>query len=788
MPESGVVTLVGRWLASNGWSPAQGRLLITPLRRVVENGKTALVPDDTFSVELVNGRIPHRVTCPVDLDDAVETLLHVEEHVLGMRVRTKVVRVEGPVVDLPRAVPVSLSVEDRAVVRAATSGAPVSEAGSPVAAMAAAGAGGGEAPPRPEAPLRPVAPAHRGTIGLGTAGASLLTGFAGQLGGASSPPGTSEVRPARATVPGLWQWGRAWSQTGLRKVRVVAVGSSSTQGVGASHIERSFVSRLGQILGEPGRHYPAADGGWLSSGVPLIVDADLGFRSRRLLGGEWIERDLPSGTTLLTVFHGQGSNNGSFEVSVDGGAPVSVIPDRSGQADRADGEWTSPPLPPGTRTVRITAREAVTISGVYAHTDSAGTGIQVFIAGKGGTQSGNYLPSRIMGSHCDRVARLDPDLIVIQLGANDYAAGVAPEVYAERMRQQLNLYRTVCSRRPSILLLHTFRRFDVTTPAHRWEDYARAAHQLAKELDDVAVIDVSAHFPVTQDVDDADMDLVHVDRIHLSDAGHGLTARLIADQLRLPLVPRSAPPTPDHPVGRDPAANRGVVVALRASELDGGPGDRIAEFTPHQGTEPGPRQEREDARPELRVEAGRWFLRFDRVDGPRWMQSPAWSRAHTPPVTVFLVARPRDVHGTWVSGHSGSYLAWFTAGNPLCHMMCGAGGLSAPDAATVWTGVGRWNVFAAVFDGERSRHLTYGHEVTRIVTGTGPAASLPGLTLATNAATTGVYADIDIADLVVVDRAFTDTELQGGADWLARHYRLDQAGRTSVTAGPLSAG
>ncbi|WP_337661692.1 type I-E CRISPR-associated protein Cas6/Cse3/CasE [Actinoalloteichus sp. AHMU CJ021] len=143
----------------------------------------------------------------------------------------------------------------------------------------------------------------------------------------------------------------------------------------------------------PNRHRHVPAGGGTADGV----DADLGFRSRRLLGGEWIERDLPSGTTLLTVFHGQGSNNGSFEVSVDGGAPVSVIPDRSGQADRADGEWTSPPLPPGTRAVRITAREAVTISGVYAHTDSAGTGIQVFIAGKGGTQSGNYLPSRIMG-------------------------------------------------------------------------------------------------------------------------------------------------------------------------------------------------------------------------------------------------------------------------------------------------------------------------------------------------------------------------------------------------------
>ncbi|APU16590.1 SGNH/GDSL hydrolase family protein [Actinoalloteichus fjordicus] len=582
-------------------------------------------------------------------------------------------------------------------------------------------------------------------------------------------------------TPGLWEWRRRRMFADVEPVRIVWIGSSTVGGEGARTQEGTAAALVGRTLGEAGTHYPVTGiGGWTMLGHPEIVFADLALRSVKLISGDEIRRTLPD-CDRITVQFMQGVGATEFTVWIDDSA-YSVVPDAAGSSRRADGSWLSPLLPRADHVISISTRGAVIVNGAYAHRAPHGRGIETYNAGRGGTRASSYGRSPELGQMCRRIGRLDPALIVLVVGSNDYSVGVQPADYRAQVADLVARLRTACPRRPSILLVHAARRSDTQAPLHPWSAYRDQLRQIAELIDDVAFLDVSPHWPVGLDADE--LGLLVPDRIHIGPAGHRWLAELVSAALTASITPASAPVLAEEPVpGGDPATLPGVISAWRASTLAGGAGTPVTRWAPHAGRETAPlAQELPASRPLLRVDGpGRQpYVECSRAAG-RWLRTEDWAAEYDLPISVLMVVRqPRDLLGNVYSGRSGRYvwLGHITGQDTDGFQTTGAGGTGPPNAAPVWTGGSPgWQLMAQVHDGAASRHHVFGLPPEGFAGGT--ITGLPGLTLA-NSSTGGVASshDVDLAEIILVDRALTVVEVERAFAWLARRYRLDRSGRS----------
>ncbi|AOS64763.1 SGNH/GDSL hydrolase family protein [Actinoalloteichus hymeniacidonis] len=594
-----------------------------------------------------------------------------------------------------------------------------------------------------------------------------------------------EERPGSAATgilsTGLWEWRRRRMLAETEPVRIVWVGSSTVGGSGASTQEGTATAIVGRALGETGTHYPVTGiGGWTMLGNPEVVYADLALRSVKLIRGDEIRRTLPD-SDRVTVHYMQGVGATEFTVWIDDTA-YRIVPSTEGSSRRADGEWLSPLLPRADHLVRIVTEGAIIVNGAYAHRGDHGRGIESYNAGRGGTRAGSYVESAELGQMCRRLGRLDPALIVVIVGSNDYSVGISPEDYRAQVGDLMERFRTSCPRRPSFLLVQAARRSDVPIPEHPWPAYGDQLRQLAELTDDTAYLDASPHWPSGLDADS--LGLLLPDRIHISAVGHRWLAELITTEVTAPIAAPSAPDSGNEPVpGGDPARLSGVISAWRAGTVTGGSGTPIARWDPHAGSQSVPlTQEAPASRPLLRPAGpgGQPYVECSREAG-RWLRTADWSVAYNLPITVLSVVRqPRDTLGNVYSGRSGRYvwLGHITGQDADGYQTTGAGGTSPPNSAPVWVGGSPgWQVMAQVHAGAASRHQLYGLPPVPFVGGT--VAGLPGLTLA-NSSTGGAGSchDLDVAEIIVIARALSAAEVTQALNWLARWYRLDGSGRT----------
>ncbi|ASO21768.1 lysophospholipase L1-like esterase [Actinoalloteichus hoggarensis] len=597
-----------------------------------------------------------------------------------------------------------------------------------------------------------------------------------------STPAEQELDIAGGVLrPGLWEWRRRRMLAADEPVRIVWIGSSTAGGEGARTQEGTAAALVGRALGEAGTHYPVTGiGGWAMLGHPEVVFADLAMRSVKLVAGDEIRRMLPD-CDRITVHFMQGVGATEFTVWIDDSA-YPVRPDVAGSSRRADGSWVSPPLPRGDHAVRINTRGAVIVNGAYAHRGTHDRGIESYNAGRGGTRASSYARSPELGQMCHRIGRLDPALIVIVVGSNDYSVGVPPADYRAQVVDLAARLRTACPRRPSILLVQAARRSDTQNPLYPWSAYRDQLRQIAELVDDVDFLDVSPHWPIGLDADG--LGLLMPDRVHIGPAGHRWLAELVSTALSASITAASAPVLPEEPMpGVDPATLPDVISAWRASTVTGGAGTPITRWAPHAGRERAALvQESAASRPLLRTNGpGRQpYVECARTPG-RWLRTEDWTADQPLPITVLTVVRqPTDFLGNVYSGRAGRYvwLGHITGQDADGHQTTGAGGTSPPAAAPVWTGGSPgWQLMAQVHDGTASRHHVYGLPPEAFVGGT--ITGLPGFTLANSSTGGSAHChDVDVAEVVVIGRALTTTEVERAFAWLARRYRLDHSGRS----------
>jgi lysophospholipase L1-like esterase len=129
------------------------------------------------------------------------------------------------------------------------------------------------------------------------------------------------------------------------------------------------------------------------------------------------------------------------------------------------------------------------------------------------------------------VALLDPDLVTIELGVNDYLRGTASpaELKANLQRQIGNLRDGSAGRSPSIVLVITYGIGVVPSPpTYRWDDYADELRSIAKGDPTVGVLDLTAMGTSKPG------GLWAADALHPSDRGNAEMARRAAAYLTPP--------------------------------------------------------------------------------------------------------------------------------------------------------------------------------------------------------------------------------------------------------------
>lgn len=584
----------------------------------------------------------------------------------------------------------------------------------------------------------------------------------------------------RVTAPGLWWWRQAHSWRHLERVTVVCIGSSTTAGSVATTVERNWVTLLGQSLrgtGPGGVSYPASrDLGWSFTGTRSLVNTGLSLWSRRLASDATMSRTVPR-ADAITIWHKQGVGATPFTVTIDG-TPHTVTPSTSGSVERHDGVWTSPPLTPGQHAVTIAGQ--ATIMGMYAHDGDTARGVSVVNAGYPGTHSADYAAaSAAVRTHNRAVARLNPALVVMMIGANDYALRVPVQDYKANMRVAIQRLRAGCELRPSVLLVHPYPRYDVTDPVAPWSAYGEALRELAAELDDVDMLDLSSHYPTSTTADR--YGLIAPDRIHQTDRGHAWMADLIADHLQSRLSADSAPTSVGGPVDTDPTSWPGVLAAWRSSTLTGTDGDPVT-WAPHAGRHTSALTAPAGSAATLRLDGPAGHPAVVTSATGRYLQTGAWSATHTGPATVIAVVKAGSAaaspHGNLWSGRSGTYAYAGINGDNL--LAIGAGGLTGPSAGNVYCGHQRWQALGVVYDSAATVLYTHDGDPQPLPLEHGPAYGLPGFTIAANSGAGANFLDALYAELIVYDHALSADRMRAALAWLARRYGLDGVGRTSV--------
>lgn len=605
-----------------------------------------------------------------------------------------------------------------------------------------------------------------------SSGTPAAVGTSGSAGVATSASRSDHVHAGGSAAGGLGL--RAWRQ-GLANrlygtVSVVAIGSSTTQGLNSTALTRRYVDQLGADLHtrynaatvSGGRWIWGSDSGWTTGGTVGTDTNGLALQSRTLATSATMSRSETC--TGFDVLYAQGSGAGAFTVSIDGAAAVTVTPDTNGSTARHDGVYSSPTVTSGSHSILITASAATVISGVYARGGDESAGVRVYNSGLSGTDALSF--SGASASLYQRLAAISPRMVLIMLGANDYQAGTAPATFTTRMQTIIDRIVASVTPTPSILLVGTYARLDVFSPAHPWSDYLAAMAALASANPGIVeYLDISAPYPTTQAEDQASLVIDTADYVHQTDRGHRLMADLLTASLTAP-----APATIAEPAF-DPRGVGGLLTWFDANTLGLSDNTAVATWSPTAGIETAAlAQATSGNRPVFRT--GRVNSRpavvFTSANSQN-LDTGAWAGKRSTPLTVLSVVKAATGNlGNFYTGRTGVYA--YLGNNTGTSWSIGAGNTAEVNTTITQNA---WHVIIAVYNGASSGIYRDSHTVTQSgTTTTGTNSALPGLRLGTNSTAASTFLDGEVAELAVWNRALTAAEITALANWAGDRYAI----------------
>lgn len=346
---------------------------------------------------------------------------------------------------------------------------------------------------------------------------------------------------ASTTQPGgLRTWRGALNRRTIAPARIVAMGSSTVEGQGTSAYGKQMLDQLVERLrsyyptpgvrggigfvppaqyvsgGIPG--YPAV----MSGGATLETATSPGWASRSAnlsAAGHTVTFTLAS-ITGFQLTYGQFGGAGVFSYSIDGGTAVQV-----NGANATTDRFKSTAIIPvarGAHTITVAwVSGTVYLRGLMAYDQDEQAGIQYWNGGTAGSTSTSYQTSNAQWIHA--IAAIQPHLVLLDLGRNDYTAGtqISPATMLSNLQSIISLVRANCQTDPSFAVYVT-QRLGGTIAGTQWDQY-RAAYQALEADLSVRLFDLQPR-QVQPPQTDNSAGLYLGDLTHLTDKGHSAVA------------------------------------------------------------------------------------------------------------------------------------------------------------------------------------------------------------------------------------------------------------------------
>lgn len=151
-------------------------------------------------------------------------------------------------------------------------------------------------------------------------------------------------------------------------------------------------------------------------------------------------------------------------------------------------------------------------------------GLHGYSAGENSAKAGDYLDD----VESDRIAALDPALIVHMVGSNDYTGQTDPAVYEQQLRGRLAYFDSVLTKPAQHVLVHAYAKQGFTPGQYEHGEYLGAMERIATDRGDTIVIDLSADYRAVGVPGDDSMGLIGPDGTHQTPSGYRFMAALLA--------------------------------------------------------------------------------------------------------------------------------------------------------------------------------------------------------------------------------------------------------------------
>lgn len=371
---------------------------------------------------------------------------------------------------------------------------------------------------------------------LGVAVPSLAAAAAGL---AATPARAATTTPLPPPDP-LARAVRAISTQDFAPARIVVLGSSTTEGQGATRLDRRYVRvlesllrrRPGGMFRPAGRSYPCQDD-------PVrLSEGAVNAHSRPALSIGWAGRSVAlTSRTSLVEFDFAGTSVQVVYGRYPGGPELTFTVDGFAQTVATDGPldrwvtWTSPNLPAGPHTVRVHSSGTADgfLRGFRSFNGDERNGVHVYEGGRSGWTTADYLAAEPQWG--DGIAAIGPDLLVLQLGANDVSASRAPEAMRDDIVAIVRKAQARQPENPASVIVVGSAQTTGSLPTETFRQLYVAMWQQAAEQVGGVFLDPSDVLPSPGTTGS----LYGSDNVHLRDEGHAALGYLIARML--PMLP-----------------------------------------------------------------------------------------------------------------------------------------------------------------------------------------------------------------------------------------------------------
>lgn len=239
--------------------------------------------------------------------------------------------------------------------------------------------------------------------------------------------------------------------------------------------------------------------------------------------------------TGCDILYAETTSAGSFSWSIDGAAATTVTSGGKG-AIRGGRPIPIRGLTAGSHTITLTGLtgNGGYVEGFMVYNGDESAGVRTWESGHSGWTANHYDTNQYWW---ETLATVQPDLIVLFLGLNDYGNGTlniraTPAAYKASLQSVLVKMRAKITTPPSVLLVLPYERGQVVNPLAPWSEYRQALLDLAAADSAITLLDLEQVMgPFTSDPYGV---MFGNDGAHPNDKGHQMIADAVVDLLTRP--------------------------------------------------------------------------------------------------------------------------------------------------------------------------------------------------------------------------------------------------------------